>query len=253
MKVLLICLSLVLSSVCAKAADKQVTPIWDGFYIGGSIGYTMGSTTVYVDAANPAFFPDFAGGESMKQSLNSLSGGLELGYNVKSGDLVYGLFGSLVSTGAKDKTWSTGACCGPGDDQFTTSTYGVGILGGRLGYVKDDVMVYVKGGAALALTNFDLTDANIDYLGNATIGSTGHKSTTEILPGFAVGVGVDYALDEHWKLGADYTYINLGSATWDMTTASYSSTGTYSGQATYVLTTRDLSEHMLSASLKYTF
>ena len=267
MKKLLAIAALSLMSFCAFAADltkrsnAPVSPLtfvnapisWAGVYAGLSVGYVGTKNTIYIDYADTRYFPDFRGGESMRHRSRSAFGGGEIGYNLQSGSIVYGLFAAATGMSASDKTWSNGACCGSGDDMFTSNLRSINIVGGRLGFAFDRALFYGEAGFALGYSQMNLTDANVRQNGSTSNDSIASKVLSKWLPGLSLGVGMDYALNQSWRVGVNYRYVNFGSPNWNMTTSSYSSNGTYRGEATYLLKTRGLDAHMIGLSAKFYF
>jgi len=248
------------SAIAASAIALMSTSVfaqnqnnWAGNYLGLVGGKSTGSTQVIVNESDNDFFPDYGGGESMKHKPKGGFGALEFGKLAQNGDLVYGGFGAVIFSAAKDTSWSTDACCGTGDDELKTRYKQVGILGGKIGLAKESALLYVKGGLALGKVNFGVLDRNIRADGSESSDSTGRKSISKTIPGIALGAGVDYRLDKNWALGLDYTYLNLGTKTWDISTSSYNSSGAYRGEAQYVVKTKSLHEQFLGLSVKYMF
>jgi outer membrane immunogenic protein len=248
-----------LSAIAADLPARSQAPApaptfaanWAGLSVGGQIGYSNTSSTLFVDVADPTYFPDFGGGEQMKHRANSAFAGIEAAYNFQQGNFVYGAFASISGLNAQDQTWSAGACCGAGDDMFTTRLKGIGILGARVGYATDRALFHVGAGYALGNMSFDITDNNtLEDGSSAGFSSIGQKRASKWLSGFALGTGVDYQITNSWTAGIQYTYVNFGSPIWDMTTSSFLS-GSYMGEAAYVLTTRNLDAHLTGVTMKY--
>ena len=78
-----------------------------------------------------------------------------------------------------------------------------GTVRGRIGYAMDRTLIYATGGFAYGEVNsrFDLTN------GAATARLTRDRTDT----GFAVGGGLEYALNPAWSFKVEYQYIDLGS------------------------------------------
>lgn len=233
-------------------APERPAFAWDGLHVGASGGYATNSNTIFVVDADPTYFPDFSGGETMKHKSNSGFGGVEVGYNFQKGRIVYGAFATAVGMDASDRIWSTGGCCGS-DDMFTIKLGAIGLLGGRLGYALDRTLIYLDGGFAFANVKLDITDANLNADGSTTNNSTGTKATSKWLPGLVVGAGVDYAISDQWRVGINYRYVNMGSPDWDMRTSSFRSSGEYAGEAPYLVRTRGLDAHLIGLTAKYKF
>lgn len=79
----------------------------------------------------------------------------------------------------------------------------------RIGYAADRVLVYATGGAAFGRVQF--VDA---YKGFSPLGSGfefGLATASQVRAGWSAGVGVEYAVSEHWILSAEYLHFDLGS------------------------------------------
>jgi outer membrane immunogenic protein len=237
----------------STSAEEKIG--WQGPYLGFLAGYSEGSTKVHVDAADPSYFPDFAGGEKMHQNTHGAFGGFETGYNFQDSNFVYGGYLSVAASSAKGDSWSKNACCGPGDDHFTTKINALSQFGAKAGVsIDNSVLIFLKGGLAVGNVNFDLIDANYRAPGDFTPNdSTAHKDKSKVLTGYSVGAGIDFKLTSNVALGFDYTFVDLGNQKWNMTTASYRSNGNYAGQAEYILKTKSLQENLFGLNIKYLF
>lgn len=244
---------LFLTPIAVYAAESSPQN-WGGVYIGAKAGYAWGDTDLRVLAADSSRYPDFSGGEQIKgNALNSGFAGAEIGYNFQRGNWVYGIFASTNLLNAKDAKWSKDACCGAGDDKFTTKLSNISIIGGRVGYAVDKILFYAGAGAAFGRVKVSAKDTNINYAGTPTTNSTGGGSDSRWLNGYALNMGADYALDDSWKLGLDYTYVGFKHKTFDASGESFNFAGTPKGKASYIFSSRGLDSHMLAATLKYTF
>jgi outer membrane immunogenic protein len=92
---------------------------WQGWYLGGNVGYQWGNVT------NAAHRPE------------GFMGGLQLGYNWHTGQFVYGLETDIQLSGADDVV---------GAIKFTNSWFGT--LRGRGGVAFNNVLLYGTGGLA---------------------------------------------------------------------------------------------------------
>jgi outer membrane immunogenic protein len=162
---------------------------WTGFFFGGQIGYGWGGnrfTEVGVVGANA------------RTNMNGLLGGLHLGANWQTGNVVFGIEGDIELSGYKGSS----VVAAP----FTVMTGHradvdwQGSARARLGYAFDRAMVYVTGG--LAVGNIDTT-----YLVPAATAT----STTRV--GYAVGAGLEYAFTQNWTARGEYRYTDFGRYT----------------------------------------
>lgn len=73
-----------------------------------------------------------------------------------------------------------------------------GLFTGQLGYAWNNVLLYVKGGAAI-------TDRNYQFLtaGGALASETGYGTRL----GGTVGTGIEFSFAQNWSLGVEYDHI----------------------------------------------
>ena len=193
---------------------------WTGFYIGGHAGGGFGDTDV-----DDTF--DYNGDPFASNSvdISGLIGGLQVGYNIQRGNLVFGIEADL---GYLDISGSTSADLPNPDPSNHTRDISAkyemdgglyGDLTGRIGYATDRTMLYVKGG--VAFLNAEFTS---NYVGQnwstvdpggcrcqpnpSTFGAFGQDET---LWGWTIGVGVEHALSENWSLKLEYQHFDFGS------------------------------------------
>jgi outer membrane immunogenic protein len=195
--------ALVSMAAPALAADMAVKapppapviPIynWTGFYIGANGGWGQSNSCVNFDV----FGIDFADG------CRSRSGGLvggQIGYRWQANQWVFGLEAqgdwadlSNQRVSLLDPTLST-----------RTKTDGIGLFTGQIGYAWNQVLFYVKGGAAVTNNRFSVLD-NLNF--GAELASA---SATRW--GGTVGVGLEYGFAPNWSVGAEYDHLFMGDA-----------------------------------------
>ena len=248
----LVCAFCIFSPIAASANDLTIQK-WDGFYIGAKAGYARADTNLSVLDADESRYPDFAGDELINNiSLNGGFADAEVGYLFQHENWVFGIFGSSGFFNAKDTKWSKDACCGTGDDKFDTELSNISIIGGRVGYALNKVLVYVGAGAAFGKVNINVKDANINFDGSLSPTLTGKGSDSKWLNGYALNIGADHALDEKWKLGLDYTYVKFNDETFDVSGESFN-LDVSQGKAVYTLSAKELDTQMMAITVKYTF
>jgi outer membrane immunogenic protein len=74
-------------------------------------------------------------------------------------------------------------------------------LTARLGAVEGHAMFYVKGGVAAVKYSSGVVDAGLPV----TINTTANKTLT----GFAAGGGIEYGIDSHWSVKAEYLLLGV--------------------------------------------
>ena len=157
---------------------------WTGLYAGlnGQLGFGSFNTS----GGRPSFGGPFGG-----------LGGVTLGYNYQQGKLLVGVEGDLAFGSI-----SSSSNFGYG----TNSNGGVNGLGTarvRVGYVWDRALLYVTGGYAGAVLNGKISDFN----GSPNL----VLQESHMMNGFAVGLGVEYALTTKLSVKGEYLYTGFGS------------------------------------------
>ncbi|CCD99287.1 outer membrane beta-barrel protein [Bradyrhizobium sp. STM 3809] len=75
----------------------------------------------------------------------------------------------------------------------------------RIGYALDDVLLYAKGGAAMASDRYDVSGSFV----GAPFGFTGLENRF----GWTAGGGVEWAFAPHWSVSLEYDYYGFGHRT----------------------------------------
>ena len=115
--------------------------------------------------------------------------------------LVLGLEGDFSWTGMKSHgTDSLG-------DALTANTQWTSTVTGRVGAAFDRLLVYGKGGLAIAREQDSLTDLSLNT-----------SSTTLTRTGWTAGAGIEYALNRNWSVRVEYDYLGFGSKPLNFTT-----------------------------------
>ena len=178
-----------------KAPPPMVAPIydWTGFYIGGNGGW--GSSHSCWDTVDPF-------GINVADGCRSRSGGLvggQIGYRWQAGQWVFGLEAqgdwadlSNQRVSLLNPLFST-----------RTSTDGIGLFTGQIGYAWNATLFYVKGGAAVTSNSFSIltTLTNVEL---ASVSATRWGGT--------VGVGLEYGFTPNWTFGVEYNHLFMGDA-----------------------------------------
>src|SRR5262249_45929837 len=129
---------------------------WAGFYVGGILGTAWGDTTWSSQPVSCIRFFSCPG--SVSPGLAGITIGGEVGYNYQFGRWIAGLEGDLAWSNANG---SVSCISIPG---FTCSNDHLDRLGtatGRVGYSWDRLLVYGKGGAAVAQDNYSISQTQI--------------------------------------------------------------------------------------------
>jgi outer membrane immunogenic protein len=212
-----------------KAPVIQAAPAaiynWTGWYVGGNAGGAWGHSNVNTTVDCPAngYFcqtaafqnngPQVAGLGSGSLTSSGFTGGVQGGYNWQTGALVVGFesdfdafrlsasrsAGAIYSTGAGTNTFLVGSSIDT-DWLFTAR--------GRLGWSVSNILIYATGG--LALTDLKVSNSYSDSIVTAgAAGATENASQSQVKAGWALGVGVEWALSRNWSIKGDYSAVFL--------------------------------------------
>jgi outer membrane immunogenic protein len=208
-----------------KAPVKAVAPAsnWNGFYIGGNVGYgwDSGSSGVSALATDPALAPGLAAilaagsyPTSLSPSAKGVIGGGQIGYNWQlPTQWVIGLETDLQGSGIKGADSQTRS-----PPFFDSTSTGVtksidwfGTVRGRVGFlVTPQWLLYGTGGLAYGETksSFTTTDLTFGCLPGRTACATGASSG--VRAGWTAGAGTEAMLAPNWSVKVEYLYVDLG-------------------------------------------
>src|SRR5215475_11852835 len=182
------------ASVAAHAADMPVKarPLpeppynWSGFYVGVNFGGAWTSGSLNIPNNN------FYGG------LTEFIGGVQAGYNVQAGHLLFGVEGEFDGA-------SFGHPALPTPTLGSVSQNWIGTVAGRIGLVNDQWLIYGKLGGGWVHSNAVLNFPGVSWNGSNTSS------------GWLVGVGLEYGFKAHWTVRLEYDFLSL--AHWTSPTA----------------------------------
>lgn len=241
-------LAAVLSISVATAAWAQDR--WTGFYVGGNIGGAFGTSDVTTGPSNDTYFdpdnlPVVAGAGKGSISTTGFTGGGQAGYNMQSGNLVFGGevgFGVLDLDGSRTAAnvhYLSGCCTFTINESVKTNW--LLTVRPRIGWAfgpSNSWLVDVSAG--LALTDLKSSSRFADAPG----GVMESASKSETKAGWTVGTSLAYGLDDHWSAKLEYLFVDFGGV-------SSSGTSNHLGQA--FGHTADLTAHVVRAVVNYKF
>ena len=185
-----------------KAPPPMMAAIydWSGFYIGANGGW--GSSRKCWDAGT--FGTIFIGDEGCHDATGGVAGG-QIGYRWQSSAWVFGLeaqgdWADLRGSQVNDVIFLQT----PGDVTNRSKIGAFGLFTGQVGYAWNNVLFYVKGGAAVTR---DVYEAISTISGN--IGAR----ATESRWGGTVGAGLEFGFAPSWSLGVEYDHLFMGNRT----------------------------------------
>lgn len=186
---------------------------WTGFYVGGFIGAaTVETGWSHLAATNLSLNDPF----TSVRAAGFLGGGT-FGYNKQFGQMVVGF--------ESDIGWSNtrGGRSVPCPSGFLfncdTDLGWLGTITGRFGYAIDRLLVYGKGGLAVAdssaSTIWNPSIIPLAIAGQPVPSATAFRASDTAI-GWTLGGGFEFALTERWSSKAEAMYYDLGSATYQL-------------------------------------
>jgi len=148
---------------------------WTGWYVGAQLGGSFGR----------ARWTDPISSTSNSLQPSGVLGGGQLGVNWMRDSLLLGAEADLTFTGLESST-----------NAASFSSRWLSLLTGRVGYAFNQFLLYAKGGAAFASAR-------------ATVHLADTGTTTQV--GWAVGGGVEYAINSNWSARIEYDFVDLPS------------------------------------------
>lgn len=176
---------------------------WSGFYVGLNAGGA--SSHKCWDNVNL-----LAVREGCHDATGGVAGG-QIGFRWQSGGWVFGVEaqGDWAALKGSNASIPVGTLLGTPLLTNQTKVDAIGLFTGQLGYAWDNVLWYVKGGAAL-------TDDR--YNGLITGTNTLIDTATETRWGGAVGTGVEIAIAPSWSVALEYDHLFMGNRNISFTT-----------------------------------
>jgi outer membrane immunogenic protein len=171
----------------------SVPQLWNGFYIGGQVGYQSGNVrqrefdtaTGVGTGINPGF------------GTSGVVGGLHAGYNYQNGFAVLGIETDIEGSSLSGSVTQAGPLTSTRFDSRWQ-----GSLRGRFGYAMGPALIYATGGLAYG---------DLSYRYQVAAGPTETFRSTEL--GYTVGAGVEYAFSPSWSTRLEYRYTDFGDLT----------------------------------------
>jgi outer membrane immunogenic protein len=203
-KVLLVTASLVALGAAAPAvaADLAARPYtkappmiatiydWSGFYLGINGGWGSSRN----DWSNTSVF-GFGVGEGSHDATGGTVGG-QLGYRWQAGNWVFGVEGQ---GNWADFSGSNVSLIVPAVSN-RSKIDAFGLITGQVGYAWNNVLLYVKGGAAVTDSKYEGQILGVTF-----------DSVEKTRWGGTVGAGVEVAFAPGWSAGVEYNHLFLDS------------------------------------------
>jgi len=225
MKKLILSAVAVIFAMPAFAADLALKapppppPVWSwtGWYAGVNIGGSFGKARDSASFGAPAvpFLPG-----STSSNLDGVIGGGQLGYNLQSGSIVYGLEADIQGSGERSSASSSNNfipnpfVAGP-PGVPSTGTLGdseklpwFGTVRGRLGVLASPTwLLYVTGGLAYG----EIRSSETLTVATAVAAASTSTSFSTTRAGWTIGGGVEGVVSGNWTAKIEYLYMDFGT------------------------------------------
>ena len=191
---------LVMMACGAQASDNNY---WKGAYLGGHVGGGWGPHDADIDVGGLV-------GVAIPLDQRGVVAGLHAGFNHLSGPWLAGLEATFALSTLDGATAVSADAFVPGMVVHTNSdTRWLASVVGRVGYTRGPLLVFAKGGLAVADIEFrGYSEVGGMVLGGATAGG--------LRTGWATGVGLEYAVSRAWSVRVDYDRTDFGSKSYEV-------------------------------------
>jgi outer membrane immunogenic protein len=169
---------------------------WSGFYVGLNGGGASSRECLTITSAAGA--PVIANSEGCHNATGGLAGG-QIGYRWQTANWVMGVEAQGDWADLRGSNSSLTAVI-PYTNQ--TKVDAIGLFTGQVGYAWNNVLLYVKGGAAV-------TDNKYSSFFTATGVVFNQASDTRW--GGTVGTGIEYGFAPNWSVAAEYDHLFMGN------------------------------------------
>jgi outer membrane immunogenic protein len=268
-------IALASAAVVFTAADTQAqTYNWSGFYVGVNAGVAWGNSDAKTTADCPAtggYFCDativnglgnaaaVSASGTGSSSTSDFTGGIQTGYNLQSGNFVYGAEIDFSAFNLKASRSSSGIYPSvPAFSHTVTSSIDSDWLftaRGRLGWATSNWLIYATAG--LAMTDLRGGNSFVDTVFPTVLqagSSAGLKTDwkSDLKTGWTAGGGVEWALNRNWTVKGEYLYMDFGSVS-AASIPTYTSLVAPFTRTNVVSTSSDLTAHIARVGINYRF
>lgn len=178
-----------------KAPPQMIAAVydWSGFYVGVNGGWgTSGNCWTNTAVGGVPFAP---AAEGCHDADGGTVGG-QIGYRWQAGNWVFGL--EAQGNWADFNGSNVSLLAPPAVNRSKINAFG--LFTGQVGYAANNVLFYVKGGAAV-------TDNRYEGLFAGTVINRSEQTRW----GATVGAGVEYAFAPNWSFGVEYNHLFMGT------------------------------------------
>ena len=201
-------------AVAADLPVKSEAPIvsrftWTGCYLGGQIGggFAKKDITDPVGLVQESFLPGSTTGvTTASPSPSGVVIGGQIGCDYQfAPSWVIGIEGAGAGSTMKGSSIVGLPLGNPDTALVEAKTDFLTSVTARLGYAFDRVLVYGRGGVAMAADRYDVSGS----FAGTPFGFTGLENRF----GWTAGAGVEWAFTPHWSVNLEYDYYGFGTKT----------------------------------------
>ena len=180
---------------------------WSGFYAGGHLGYAWGGSDWAEQSATQTLYGsfDYFRAYDAFKGTGSYFSGLQAGYNYRLPSGIVIGFQADVSAPNTVSDTRTASSLATGQASIEQTVEMWGTARGRLGFVRDDWLIYGTAGYAWSYDRF----LRMQLLGTP-VGGTAMPGTEEkagaFRSGFALGAGVEVPVASRWTANIEYLF-----------------------------------------------
>ncbi|MCS3726961.1 outer membrane protein [Bradyrhizobium betae] len=187
---------------------------WTGCYLGGSLGGAF----AHKDITDPAQLVQDsflgAGNTVGVTTVNTTPHGVLIGGQIGcdyqfAPSWVVGIEGAASGSTMKGSTNVALPLGNPDTALVQAKTDFLTSVTARIGYAFDNLLLYARGGAAMAADRYDVTGS----FAGTPFGFTGLENRF----GWTAGGGLEWAFTQHWSANFEYDYYQFGHRTVTMT------------------------------------
>ena len=190
----------------ASAADLAARPYaqppamiatvydWSGFYVGANGGWA--SSHKCWDNITAAGV--FVVAEGCHNATGGVVGG-QIGYRWQTGAWVFGVEGQGDWANLRGRSISTAFPTNTNETRINA----FGLMTGQVGFAANNVLLYVKGGAAVVGDDYRIFQTTTNLVATNTV--------SDIRWGGTVGAGIEYGFTPNWSAGVEYNHLFMGS------------------------------------------
>jgi len=177
---------------------------WSGFYIGANGGWGSSRKCWDFTPVAGVFFP-----EGCHDATGGVAGG-QIGYRWQSSSWVFGVEAQGDWADLKGSNVSPLTAF-----RIQSRINAFGLFTGQVGYAANNLLLYLKGGAAVTNDKFDVFTSAVGVPPNTLVANTGDQTRW----GGVVGAGLEYGFAPNWSAAIEYDHLFIQDKTTTLRTA----------------------------------